>query len=87
MGDEEAQAAHSGQRGQVRVGSSRDEDICMDSPTLLLEGRSALLWFLYRHYGSLGLNLSLLGVAGQEALPQSPGSLEKLDRHHQCSPE
>lgn len=26
-------------------------------------------------------------LAGQEALPQSPGSLEKLDRHHQCSSE
>lgn len=29
----------------------------------------------------------MLDVAGQEALPQSPGSLEKLDRHHQHSPE
>lgn len=34
----EAQAAQSGQRGQDGVGSSRDEYICTESQTLLLEG-------------------------------------------------
>lgn len=39
MGNAEAQAAQSGQRGQARAGSWRDEDVCMEYQTLLESGQ------------------------------------------------
>lgn len=38
-GNAEAQAAQSGQRGQGRAGSSRDEDACVECQTLLQSGQ------------------------------------------------